>query len=210
MAKRIIISLTIGMLTVFGNMGCFLTTGHQNARMLGSGEVQIIPDISGAYDAGAIESDFYLSTGAQVGLGISERFNLGMRAAYYSSLTDSDRNGPFIGVVPKIGLKKDRIALAFPTYFYYTDGYPGGQFDARFIYSHFFTDNADLTITPLASLTVSGYAAFGLGTNVSCGIPLGNLPVSIRPEVGIMTLATDEWIPVVSYGVGFDIRPVKR
>ena len=210
MVKRIIISLAISMLAFFGNMGCFLTTGHQNARMLDRGEVQIIPDIGGAYDAGAIESDFYLSTGAQVGLGISERFNLGIRAAYYSSLTDKDRNGPFIGLIPKIGLKKDKMALAFPAYFYYTGGYPGGQFDARFIYSHFFTENADLTITPLVSLTVSGYAAFGIGTNVSCGIPLGNLPVTIRPEVGIMTLATDDWLPVVSYGIGCDIRPVKR
>ena len=210
MGKRCIIAFTAGVMIVFSNTGCLMTSGYQNARMLRSGEVQIIPDIAGAYDAGAIEKDCYLSTGAQVGLGITKRFNVGIRAAYYSSLTDEDRNGPFIGVIPKIGLMQDKMALAFPAYFYYTDGYPGGQFDARLIYSHFFTEKTDLTVTPLMSLTVSGYAAFGLGTNVSLGIPLGSLPVTIRPEIGIMTLATDDWVPVMSYGVGFDIRPKKR
>jgi len=216
MIKHIIISLAIGMLTILGNMGCLFTTGYQNARMLDRGEVQVIPEIGSAIEFNGLREEFYIAAGGQLMYGFNERFNLGIRAAYHSLLSDSRLNGVFLGLIPKIGLKEDKLALAFPTYFYNTYKFPGAQFNIHLIRSIFFPNNMDLTITPQVSVTVSTNEYHGIiifptiGTTLGCGIPLGKLPITLRPEVGIITHVIDIPTPIFSYGIGFDIRRVKR
>jgi hypothetical protein len=173
--------------------------------MLGNGEHRIIPDITLAHDMGSHQDGFYLSTGIQYWIGINSRFNLGGRASFYTSLTDSDPRGPHLGLTSKFGLTEDVLAVSISSYYYYTSEYHGGQFDVRLIWSKYFDNKKDLTITPLASLSVSGYVAFGMGINVSFGIPLGNGSIIIRPEIGILPLFTDDFIPVISFGMGLDI-----
>ena len=73
MTKRITISLVISMLIIFGNIGCFFTTGYQNARMLDQGQVQFIPEISGAADFNEVHEDFYIASGGQLVYGFNDR-----------------------------------------------------------------------------------------------------------------------------------------
>jgi hypothetical protein len=192
----------------FGAVACAPT--FQDAHLVGPGRVQITPSFSGTGFSDEGESNYQGSTfGAQAEIGVSERASLGVGYARF----EADEGGGGLNTIafgPKIGVVKDRFAVAIPASFAFEEDigvsdtwqlHPMALFTAPVSDRIDFNPSARLLI-PLCeecdfSDTLVGFGAgFGVRPRPS---------VTVRPEFGVLFNPGESGV-VWTLGVGVSVR----
>lgn len=177
----------------------------QSAKLAGPGRVEITPSASTVSVSGEDEGHVQDEYGVQVGTGVLDRLDLRARYVRVEGI-----NG--VGFGPKIGLVKDRLALAVPVGFAFGEDVETGKT---------WTVHPTLLLTqpvvPRLEVNASVKGLIPLSKDggdtlvaVNLGLALGDLERwAIRPEIGFL-FNPGESGHFIHLGLGFTVFAGKR
>lgn len=210
-SRRTITGLPFVCLALAGAAGCAAT--FQDARLVGPGRVEITPSVGGVGVSNEGESEYVATTfGAAARVGVADRFDLAFAYARFEIRALEEEAGLHaVAFGPKVGLVKDRVAVALPLSFAFGDDlevsdtwelHPMALFTVPLSDRVDFNPSARLVVPlcsecDLSSTLVGASAGFGI---------LASPRVRLRPEFGILVKPGESGV-VWMFGLGVSIVP---
>jgi hypothetical protein len=205
-SRRGAVPAAIALLTWLAGQGC--APAFQDARLVGKGRVEVMPNVSAIGVADEGESAHVANNfGVHVIAGVHERVDLGFGFARMQ-VVDEDEGVNLMGFGAKAGLVKDRVALAIPFGFAVGEGVDIGdsfQFHPAVLFTAPISPRVDFN--PAVKVLISSCEGCDvlLGFNLGLGIKTPNQRVNVRPEFALVVNPGESGV-VWSFGVGVSIR----
>jgi hypothetical protein len=188
------------------NQGC--APVFQDARLVPARRAEITPSFSGSVATAEGETEYLANTfGVQAQFGVHESFNIGVA---YARFQDESGEGGVnaIGFGPKIGVEKDRFALALPVSLAF-----GEDIDVADTFQLHPTALVTVPINPNVDFNPSARLLIPfcdgcdilVGLNAGFGFRPGGGRITLRPEAGAVFSPGESGIVWV-FGLGVSIR----
>ena len=154
----------------------------QSAKLLGPGGVELTPSVSTVSASGEDGGHVQDEIGVQVGAGVVDRLDLRARYVHVEGVNA-------VGFGPKIGLVKDRLALAVPVGFAFGEDVEVGKTWAvhpTLLFTQPVVPRLEVNASVKGLIPLSRDGGDTL-VAVNLGLALGNLERwAIRPEIGFL------------------------
>jgi len=185
--SNLTIGLCLAIICPFICGGCFTSSSLQSARLADPGEFEITPSYSYVNFADEKTDKVADQCGVQLGLGVSEHFNMRFRYEYIQWANRTiDGGHNFLAVEPKVGLVENVFAVSMPVGLFF-----GEHVEEKDSWQIHPTLLATVPVNP--GLEVNGSAKylyfFDSDTNnlvaLNVGVGFGQIDnIVVRPEIG--------------------------